>query len=138
MLTSVMYGGAYALLGVALLVAGFFVIDLITPGRLGARIYQDRSVNAAIIVSAAFIGLGAVQATAIFTNGASHFGDAFAWTCGFGALGVILQAVSFLVLDLITPGSLRQIAVDEHFHPGAVVAASSMLAVSLIICASIS
>lgn len=138
MLTSLLYGAGYALLGVALLVTGFFVFDAITPGRLGQRIYTDRSINAAVIVSAIFLGLGAIEAVAIFTNGAANFGSAFGWTAGFGALGVVLQAVSFLVLDVVTPGSLREIAVDERFHPGAVVAAASVLAVSVVVCASIS
>ncbi len=138
MLTSLLYGGAYALLGVALLVGGFFAFDALTPGRLGQRIYTERSLNASLIVSALFVGLGAVEATAIFTNGAANFGSAFGWTAGFGVLGIALQSLSFLVLDAVTPGSLRAIAVDERFHPGALVAAASMLAVSLVICASIS
>lgn len=138
MVTSLLYGGAYALLGVVLLVAGFFVFDTLTPGHLGRRIYEARSINAAIIVSAIFLGLGAIEAVAIFTNGAANFGSAFGWTVGFGVLGIVLQAVSFLILDAVTPGSLRQIAVDERFHPGAVVAAAAQLAVSLVVCASIS
>ena len=138
MMTGLLYGAAYALLGVGLLVAGFFVFDAITPGRLGARIYENRSVNAAVMVSAIFLGLGATAAVAIYTNGAANFGSAFGWTAGFGAVGILLQAVSFLILDAVTPGSLREIAVDERFHPGAVVAAASMLAVSLVVCASIS
>ncbi len=138
MMTGLLYGAAYALLGVGLLVVGFFVFDALTPGRLGARIYADRSINAAVIVSAIFLGLGAIEAVAIFTNGAANFGSAFGWTAGFGVVGILLQAVSFLVLDAVTPGSLRQIAVEDRFHPGAVVAAASMLAVSAVVCASIS
>lgn len=138
MITALLYGAAYAFLGVGLLVVGFLVFDLLTPGRLGARIYEDRSLNAALIVSAVFIGIGAIQATSIFVNGAGNFGSALAQTAGFGALGITLQAVSFLVLDAATPGSLREIAVDERFHPGAVVAAASLLSISAVICASIS
>ncbi|MEP7161807.1 MAG: DUF350 domain-containing protein [Dermatophilaceae bacterium] len=137
-MTALIYGAGYAMLGVALLVAGFFVFDAMTPGRLGERIYRDRSMNAALTVSALFLGLGAIEATAIYTNGAANSGAAFGWTAGFGVLGIVLQAVSFLVLDAVTPGSLRAIAVDEHFHPGTLVAAAAMLAVSLIVCASIS
>lgn len=138
MMMPLLYGAGYALLGVVLLVAGFFVFDLLTPGHLGRRIYQDRSLNASIIVSAIFLGLGAVECTAIYTNGAANFGPSFGSTAAFGALGIALQALSFLVLDVLTPGSsLRMIAVDERFHPGALVAAAAMLAVSLIVCASI-
>ncbi len=138
MLTGLLFGAAYALLGVALLVTGFFVFDALTPGRLGSRIYEANSINAAVIVSAIFLGLGAIEAVAIYTNGAANFGSAFGWTAGFGVLGIVLQAVSFVVLDAVTPGSLRDIAVADRFHPGALVAAASLLAVSLVVCASIS
>jgi len=138
MATHLLFGAGYALLGVVLLIAGFFAFDLITPGKLGAKIYDDRSVNAATVVAALFVGLGAVEFTAIFTNGAANFGESFAQTAAFGALGILLQVVMFLVLDAVTPGSLREIAVSSQFHPGAVVAAAAMVAISAIVCASIS
>lgn len=78
MFESLLYGGAYALVGIAMLAAGFLMIDLLTPGHLGHKVYTDRSVNAAVVVSAAFLGLGAIEFTAIWTNAAS----------GFGAVGV--------------------------------------------------
>lgn len=137
MLESLLYGAAYSLVGIAMLAAGFLMLDLLTPGRLGHRVYTDRSVNASVIVAAAFLGLGAIEFTAIWTNGDSTFGAALGWTVAFGLLGVVLQAVSFLILDAITPGSLREIAVDTTTHPGAFVAASGMIAVSAIVCASI-
>ncbi|MCB1254779.1 MAG: DUF350 domain-containing protein, partial [Austwickia sp.] len=67
----------------------------------------------AIIVAAIFMGLGAIEAVAIYTNGAANFGSAFGWTAGFGVVGILLQAISFLILDAVTPGSLREIAVDD-------------------------
>lgn len=137
MLESLLYAAVYALAGIALLTAGFFMLDLLTPGRLGHKVYTERSVNGAVILAAAFLGLGAIEFTAIWTNAASGFGSALVWTVAFGLLGVVLQGVSFLLLDLLTPGSLRQLAVEPRLHPGAFVAASSMLAVSAIVCAAI-
>ena len=55
----------------------------------------------------------------------------------FGILGVVLQAVAFLVLDLITPGSLGTALVQVGFHPASLVSAAGQLAVSAIIVASI-
>ncbi|WP_286966489.1 MULTISPECIES: DUF350 domain-containing protein [Arsenicicoccus] len=137
MLESLLYAAVYCLAGIALLAGGFVTMDLLTPGRLGERIYTERSINAALIVGAEFLGLGAIAFTTIWTNGSAGFGAALAWTLAFGILGIALQAVSFLVLDAITPGSLRAIAVEQGLHPGAIVAASAMLAVSAIVCASI-
>lgn len=137
MLESLLYAAAYCLVGIALLIGGFVVLDVLTPGRLGERIYAARSTNAALIVGAEFLGLGAIVFTTIWTNGDAGFGHAMLWTIGFGVLGILLQAVSFLLLDAITPGSLRETAVDTRWHPGAIVAACAVLAVSAIVCASI-
>jgi len=137
MLSSLLYGTAYSLLGIALLAAGFVALDLLTPGRLGQQIWQDRSVNAAVVLSSGFVGLGAIEFTAIWTNADSGFGPALLWTLAFGLLGIALQVVSFLVLDLLTPGRLGAVVVERAFHPAAVVTAASQLAGSAVIVASI-
>ena len=110
MLESLLYGAGYALAGIGLLVAGYFMLDVLTPGRLGHKVYAERSVNGAVILSATFLGLGAIEFTAIWTNAASGFGSALGWTVAFGLLGVVLQGISFLLLDLLTPGSLGRSA----------------------------
>ena len=51
--------------------------------------------------------------------------------------GVLLQIVSFLVLDRLTPGSLRDLVVSPRLHPGSFVAGAAQLSVSAIVCASI-
>ncbi|WP_409485216.1 DUF350 domain-containing protein [Arsenicicoccus dermatophilus] len=137
MIAALLYAAVYCLAGIALLAAGFVVLDLLTPGRLGARIYTERSVNAAVVVAAEFLGLGAITFTTIWTNGDAGVGHALLWTVGFGLLGIVLQAVSFLLLDAVTPGSLRAIVVEKDWHPGALVAAAAMVAVSAIVCAAI-
>ena len=90
-----------------------------------------------VVVSAGFLGLGAVIFTAIWRNAAAGFGSALGWTAAFGALGVLLQIVSFLVLDRLTPGSLRDLVVSPRLHPGSFVAGAAQLSVSAIVCASI-
>jgi uncharacterized membrane protein YjfL (UPF0719 family) len=137
MLASLGYAVAYSAVGIVLLGLGFFALDLLTPGRLAKHIWQERSVNAAIVLSAGFLGLGAVVFTAIWTNATSGFGNALLWTVVFGLLGVALQAVAFVVLDLITPGKLGEVVCLVPFHPASLVTAACQLAVSAIVVASI-
>jgi uncharacterized membrane protein YjfL (UPF0719 family) len=136
-LASIGYAAAYTGVGIALLILGFFVIDLLTPGHLGRHIYEKRSVNAALLVGAGFLGQGAVAFTTIWTNATSGFGRALLYTVVFGVLGVLLQAVAFVVLDLVTPGRLGDVVTEVAFHPASVVTAASELAVAAIIVASI-
>ncbi|WTE91122.1 DUF350 domain-containing protein [Streptomyces sp. NBC_01614] len=54
-----------------------------------------------------------------------------------GVLGLLLMAVAFLVLDLVTPGKLGAIVVDPEPHPAVWVSAACNLAVAAIVAASI-
>lgn len=136
-LASFGFATAYALLGVVLLVVGFVVLDLLTPGHLARHIWDERSVNAGIVLSAGFLGQGLIVFTAIWFNGEAAFGAAFLSTALFGLLGVVLQAVAFLLIEVATPGKLGEVCVEVPFHPASLVIASAQLAVSLAVVASI-
>ena len=137
MLASVGYAIAYSAVGIALLVLGFYMLDVLTPGRLGRHIYENRSVNAAITLAAGFLGQGAIVFASIWTNATSGFGRALLYTVVFGVLGVMLQAVAFLVLDVITPGRLGEHLIEREFHPASLISAAVQLAVAVIVVASI-
>lgn len=137
MLHALAMGGAYSVLGIVLLSIGFVVVDVLTPGRLGSHIYEERSLNAGLVVSAVFVSLGAIMFTSIWTNGDGGDVPGLVWTAAFGLLGIALQAAAFVVLDLLTPGDLREIVVERELHPGALVAAAAIVAVGAIVCAAI-
>ncbi len=127
----------FGLVGIALQVVAFLVLDLLTPGHLAKHIYEERSVNAGIALAAGFLGQGAIAFATIWTNATSGFGTALGYTVVFGLVGIALQVVAFLVLDLLTPGKLGHLLVGVPFHPASLVSAASTLAVSAIIIASI-
>ncbi len=137
MLASIGYAAAYTGVGIVLLILGFYALDLLTPGHLGRHIYEGRSLNAALVVAAGFLGQGAVVFAAIWTNATSGFGTARGYTVVFGVIGVLLQAVAFVALDLLTPGRLGALVTEVPFHPASLVAGASELAVAAIIIASI-
>ena len=137
MLASIGYAVAYTGVGLALLALGYFALDLLTPGHLGRHIYEHRSANAATVLAAGFLGQGAIIFSTIWINGTSGFGTALLYTVVFGVLGIALQAVAFVLLDLITPGKLGEHLTEPRFNPAAVVSAAAELAVAAIIVASI-
>jgi uncharacterized membrane protein YjfL (UPF0719 family) len=136
-LESIGFAVAYTGVGIVLLILGFYALDLLTPGHLGRHIYENRSVNAALTLAAGFLGQGAIVFASIWTNATSGFGLALLYTVVFGVLGVALQAVAFVVLDLITPGKLGAHLTEASFHPASLVSAAVQLAVAAIIVASI-
>jgi uncharacterized membrane protein YjfL (UPF0719 family) len=125
---------AYSGVGLVVLVAGFFVIDALTPGRLGVLV-MDGNPNAAVLAATALVSLGLILWFAIFFTGAGWNGldDALV----YGAVGVGAQAVGFLVLDALTPGRLGVVCEAPKLHPAAFVSAAVQLATALVVCASL-
>lgn len=133
---NLLYAVVYLGVGIALLILAAFVVDLLTPGRLVTHVVD--SYSSALVLAAALIGQGLVIFTAIWTNAEAGFGDALLWTLAFGLLGVVLTAVAFLVVDLLTPGKLGDIlAQPGPVQPVALVTAAAHLAVAGIVIASI-
>jgi len=127
---------AYSGVGLVILLAGYFAVDLLTPGHLGRQVMEDRNVNAGLLLTAALISLGLIQWFAIFFSGGGW--DGLVDTAVFGAVGVGLQVVGFLLLDLLTPGKLGELCVSaERFHPAAALAGSVQVAVALVVCAAL-
>jgi len=148
LLSSLGHAVVYAVLAGVLLVAAYYVLDLVTPHHLGnaLRGIDERgeesvhaaSKSAAVVTSAWLVSNAGVLFTAIWMNGATDLGEALGWTLAFGALGIVLNAVMFLVIEAITPGDLRRIVTSPGpARPLAYVAAASALSVGLIVCASI-
>jgi uncharacterized membrane protein YjfL (UPF0719 family) len=126
----------FGAVGVVLLLLGVGLVDVLTPGKLGHQIWVERNRNAAVVLSSALLGIGGIVFTAIMYT-YEDFGKGLAATAAFGLLGLLLMAVAFWLLDVVTPGKLGAILVDPEPHPAVWVTASCNLSVAAIIAASI-
>jgi len=131
-------GLAFGLVGFAVLVVGYVVIDALTPGRLGRLIYDDRNVNAAVVAGSAVLALAAIVTTAIATSD-DQLVEGLLDTAGYGLLGVGLLALAFVVTDRLTPGRLGELvcAPGERIHPATIVTALTHLALGAVVAAAI-
>src|SRR5262249_33664257 len=136
-MTDVLNGLAGAItftaVGVLLLLGGFFLADWLTPGPLRHQIWSQRNGNAAIFLSSALLGVGAIAFTSIITTD-TGFVRGLVSTIVYGAVGLLLMAGAFWLLDILTPGKLGEILVDPQPHPAVWVSASANLAIAAIIC----
>lgn len=131
------YGAAYGLLGTVVLALAWLVLDVLTPGKLGDQLKTSQS--AGLVAATWMVAQGAIIFTAIWTNASSGFGDALLWTISFSILGVLMQTIAFRLVDLVTPGRLgEEITVDGETQPLAKLASAVIIAVALIVIASIS
>ena len=147
LLNAMLHAVVYAFTAGVLLVAAYYVLDLITPGHLGRQLRGGSdtgadgdapSQSAGVVAAAWLVSNALVLFTAIWTNGQTDLGTALLWTVAFGALGIVLNIVMFVVVEALTPGRLREIVCTPGpVRPLAMLAAAASLSVAGIVCASI-
>ena len=130
-------GLGYGVVGLALLAVGYKVLDALLPGDLGVLIYTERNTNAALVVASGLVSLGSIVTTAIVTSH-DELGRGIASATGYGLLGVVLLALTFVVMDRLTPGDLGVICTSPQPHPAVYVTVATLLTVGAVVAAAIS
>jgi uncharacterized membrane protein YjfL (UPF0719 family) len=131
-------GLLYGLVGIVLLALGYLMIDLLTPGRLGRQLAEDRNRNAGVIASSGMLSVGIIVTSAIIASD-GDLGKGLGQSAGFGLVGIVLLGVAFVVIDVITPGKLGDSVMGEEGHePMVYVTSAALLSVGGIVAAAIS
>ncbi len=128
---------SYFLVGTAVLIVGFIVVDLLTPGKLRQLVFVDRRPNAVVLACANYIALAAVIISAI-TNSYSKLGQGLVGVAVFGLIGVVLQGIALLSLHFIIPGDFHEHIDEPELHPAAFAVAVMLLAVGGVTAAALS
>ena len=127
----------YFLVGMAVLVVGFYMVDVLTPGKLRQMVFVDRRPNAVVIACAMYIALTIVIITAI-ANSYSQLGQGLLGVAVYGFMGVVLLGVALLTLHLVIPGSFHEHVDEPQLHPGSFAVALMLLAVGGVTAAAVS
>jgi uncharacterized membrane protein YjfL (UPF0719 family) len=128
LLQSVVSTVLYFLVGIVVLVAGFVMVDALTPGKLRRQVFVDRRPNAVVITSAMDVSLALVIIAAIKAS-SDQLGQGLLDTLVYGLVGVALQGIALAILEASVPGRFRGFIDAEKFHPASIAAAVVLLAV---------
>jgi len=127
----------YFLVGMTVLVIGFVMVDVLTPGKLRQMVFIDRRPNAVMLTCAMYIALATVIITAI-VNSYSQLGQGLIGVAVYGLLGVVLQGIALLTLHFVIPGDFQEHVDEPELHPAAFATAVMMLAVGGVTAAAVS
>jgi uncharacterized membrane protein YjfL (UPF0719 family) len=127
----------YFLVGMAVLVVGFVMVDVLTPGKLRRMVFIDRRPNAVVLACAMYVALAAVIISAI-ANSYSQLGQGLVGVAVYGLLGVVLQGIALLTLHFVIPGDFHEHVDEPELHPAAFATAVMMLAVGGVTAAALS
>ncbi|HIV58860.1 MAG TPA: DUF350 domain-containing protein [Candidatus Stackebrandtia faecavium] len=127
----------YSVVGVVLMALGFVLVDLVTPGNLRKQVWREHNRNGAILLASNMVSLGMIVAAAIYVS-EGNLVVGLASSFMYGIIGLIVMGLSFVLLDVMTPGKLGKILITQENHPAVWVSASVHFAVGLIIVAGLS
>lgn len=129
-------GLAFGAVGLLMLVLGWVMVDVLTPGKLSHLIIDEHNWNASALVGSNLLAIGGVVTTAIATSH-DDFWQGIIESLGYGVLGVLLQALAFIVVDRLTPGHLGTILTSHKLHPAILISVGASLAMGAVIAAAI-
>lgn len=121
----------YAILGVLLLLLGYFVVDWTTPGKLGAIIRTEHNPNAAMLAASGVAAVALIVVAAIFTSG-GNLVEGLTETAVFGVVGIIAQAVASLVFERVIGMDPRRLMSEQALSPAAVLVGVTRVGIGLI------
>jgi hypothetical protein len=127
----------YFVVGMGVLLAGFLMVDVLTPGKLRQLVFVDRRPNAVVLACANYIALATVIITAI-VNSYSQLGQGLVGVAVYGLIGVVLQGIALLALHLVIPGHFGEHVEEPNLHPAAFATATMLLAVGGVTAAALS
>lgn len=89
----------YALVGLVLMLVGFYAVDLTTPGNLRKLVVAGKP-NAIIVTAAGMISMAFIVVFAIFAvGGGGKLSEGLIASLVFGLVGIIAQVISVRVIE---------------------------------------
>jgi len=127
----------YFLVAFVVLVAGFAMVNLLTPGNLRRLVFVDRRPNAVVLACAMYAALAIVIIAAIFTS-SNQLAEGLLGVALYGIVGVALQGTALVILEIAVPGRFRDHIEAAQLHPAAFATAVMLLGVGGVIAAALS
>ncbi|MEV0245936.1 DUF350 domain-containing protein [Nocardia sp. NPDC050712] len=121
----------YAIVGLALMLIGFYAIDLTTPGRLRGLVTAGKP-NAIIVTAAGLISMAFIVVIAIYTSGGALVEGLIASTV-FGLIGIVAQVISVRVLEKAVGIHIGEAMHADTFTPASLVVAAAHFALGLVV-----
>jgi uncharacterized membrane protein YjfL (UPF0719 family) len=126
----------YAVIGLVLMIAGFYVIDWTTPGKLSQLVREGRP-NAAVVTSSGLFSIAFIVVVAIWFSPAK-LSDGLVTSLVFGLVGIVAQVLVMRVFEFVLRLDIGGMLAAEKFTPASVVVAAANVSLGLVVAVAIS
>lgn len=125
----------YALVGLLLMLVGFFAIDMTTPGRLRSLVVAGKP-NALIVTAAGMVSMALIVVLAVYTAGGRLLEGLIA-ALVFGLVGIVAQITSVRILERLVGVDIGAVLHSELYTTEVLVVAAAHFSVGLVVAVAI-
>ncbi|WP_007025277.1 DUF350 domain-containing protein [Saccharomonospora iraqiensis] len=126
----------YAIVGLLLMLLGFYAIDLTTPGKLSELVRRGLP-NAVMVTASGLVSMAFIVVVAIWAS-ASDLTEGLITALVYGLVGIIAQVLAVRLLEWATRIDVRSTIESETFAPASMVVAAAHVALGLVVAVAIS
>jgi hypothetical protein len=121
----------YSIVGTLLLLLGYFVVDVLTPGKLGSIIRTERNPNAAALAASGVFAVALIVVGAIFVSGGDLV-QGLTETVVFGLIGILAQAGASLLFDRAIGMNVAGLMKEPGLCPETILVSVTRVSIGLI------
>lgn len=125
----------YSILGLVLMIIGFYAIDLTTPGPLRKMVNAGKP-NAIIVSAAGMVSMAFIVVVAIYSSSGNLAGGLLA-SAVFGLVGITAQVVMMRIAALVIGIDMHGLFYDDAFSYDALMVAAAQFALGIVVSVAI-
>lgn len=125
----------YAILGVGLVLVGFYAVDLTTPGKLNDLV-RAGAPNAVAVTAAGMVSMALIIVTAIWVSG-GRLAEGLLNALIYGLVGIVVQVAGVRLLEWVTGIDIGRVLRADQYTPSVLVVCGAHLALGLVVAVAI-
>ncbi len=125
----------YAIVGLVLMLVGFYAIDLTTPGPLRRMVTMGKP-NAIVVSAAGIVSMALIVVLAIYSS-SGKLVEGLVGSAVFGLVGIIAQVVMMRIATMVIGIDMDALFHADEFSYEALMVAAAQVALGIVVAVAI-
>lgn len=125
----------YAIVGLILMLVGFYAIDLTTPGPLRKMVNVGKP-NAIIVSAAGMVSMALIVVLAIYSS-SGKLAEGLVGSAVFGLVGIVAQVVMMRIATMVIGIDMDALFNSDEFNYEALMVAAAQVALGIVVAVAI-
>lgn len=125
----------YSILGLVLMIVGFYAIDFTTPGPLRKMVHAGKP-NAIIVTAAGMVSMALIVVLAIYSS-SGRLAEGLLASATFGIVGIAAQVVMMRIATVVIGIDLDTVFQSDQYSYESLVVAAAQFALGIVVAVAI-